>query len=78
MSLQLKKGGEQMRGWLREHREKEGITQAEMAKKLDISEGYYSYIESGDRQKRMDITLVSKLSAIFGIPIQQIVKFEEE
>ena len=67
-----------MRGWLREHREKEGITQAEMAKKLDISEGYYSYIESGDRQKRMDITLVSKLSAILGIPIQQIVKFEEE
>ena len=66
-----------MRDWLRKCREKNGITQAQMAKKLDITESYYSYIESGDRQKRMDITLVSKLSAIFDLPIQQIVEFEE-
>lgn len=67
-----------MRDWLKKCREENGITQAQMAKKLDISEGYYSYIESGDRQKRMDITLVSKLSTIFDLPIQRIIEFEEQ
>lgn len=67
-----------MRDWLKKCREENGITQAQMAKKLDISEGYYSYIESGDRQKRMDITLVSKLSTIFDLPIQRIVELEEQ
>lgn len=67
-----------MRSWLKEQREKHNMTQAQVAKKLDITEGYYSYIESGERQKKMDITLVSKLSTIFDLPIQQIVKFEEE
>lgn len=67
-----------MRDWLKKCREENGITQAQMAKKLDISEGYYSYIESGDRQKRMDITLVSKLSSIFDLSIQRIVELEEQ
>lgn len=67
-----------MRSWLKEQREKHGLTQAQVAKKLDITEGYYSYIESGERQKQMDVLLASKLSVIFDLPIQQIVKFEEE
>lgn len=66
-----------MRQWLKDLREKKGITQAQMGKKLDISEAYYSYIESGDRQKNLDLTLAAKLSVIFGISIQQIVEFEE-
>lgn len=65
-----------MRDWLRTKRTEKGFTMKEMAKKLDISEGYYSYIENGERQKNMDITLVAKLSNIFSIPIQQIVEFE--
>lgn len=65
-----------MRDWLRTKRTEKGFTMKEMAKKLDISEGYYSYIENGERQKNMDITLVAKLSNIFLIPIQQIVEFE--
>lgn len=65
-----------MREWLKKLREENGITQAQMGKKLDISEAYYSYIESGDRQKNLDLTLAVKLSVIFGIPIQQIVEFE--
>lgn len=67
-----------MRRWLKEQRVLHDLTQAQMAKRLEITESYYSYIESGERQKRLDITLVSKLSAIFNLPIQQIVKFEEE
>ena len=65
-----------MRQWMKEMREKNGITQAQMGEQLDISEAYYSYIESGDRQKNLDLTLAAKLSVIFGIPIQQIVEFE--
>ena len=65
-----------MREWMKEKRTEKGLTMREAAEKLDISEAYYSYIESGERQKNMDITLVAKLSVIFSIPIQQIVELE--
>lgn len=67
-----------MRDWLKEQREKKGLTMKEMAEKLGISEGYYSYIEAGERQKKMDITLVSKLADIFRLKIQQIVEYERK
>lgn len=67
-----------MRDWLLAARKSRGMTQLEVANKLDISEAYYSYIESNDRQKKMDITLVSKLSVVFGIPIERIVEMEAQ
>lgn len=67
-----------MRDWLLSARKEKGMTQQEVAKKLDISEAYYSYIESGDRQKKMDISLASKLSVMFGIPLDEIVEKENE
>ena len=65
-----------MRDWLLEARRNKGMTQLDLAKKLDISEGYYSFIESGDRQKKMDIALAAKLSVILEIPIETIIGFE--
>ena len=65
-----------MRDWLMKIREEHGMTQLEVAKKLDISESYYSYIESGERQKKMDIALASKLSVVFSVPIERIVELE--
>lgn len=65
-----------MRGWLEKARTEKGLTQAELAKKLDISENYYFRIEKGERQKKMDITLVAKLSVALGIPIEEIVELE--
>lgn len=65
-----------MRDWMKEKRTEKGLTMKQTAEKLDISEAYYSYIENGERQKHMDITLVAKLSVIFSIPIQQIVELE--
>lgn len=50
---------------------------SEMSKKLGISESYYCLIENGERQKRMDISLLTKLSDILSIPISEIVKLEE-
>lgn len=65
-----------MRSWLVKARTDRGMTQADLAKKLEMSETYYAYIERGERQKNMDISLASKLSAIFEIPLQRIVDIE--
>ena len=67
-----------MRDWLLAMRKSKDMTQLEVAKKLDISEAYYSYIESGDRQKKMDLSLAAKLSVVFGIPIEQIIDLESK
>ena len=66
-----------MRGWLLDTRKEKGLTQLDVAKKLDITESYYNYIENGVRQKKMDITLASKLSVIFDIPLQRIIELEK-
>lgn len=50
----------------------------DVATRLGISESYYCAIENGDRQKNMDITLVSGLSAILGVSVSRIVKLEKE
>ena len=67
-----------MRKWLAEERKKAGLTQLEVAEKIGISESYYNFIEAGQRQKKMDIVLILKLSDIFGIPVERIVKLETE
>lgn len=54
------------------------MTMSEMAGKLGISESYYCLIENGERQKRMDISLISKLSNVLEIPIAELVNLEEK
>ena len=66
-----------VRDWLVEARKNANMTQLQIAEKLNISEGYYSYIESGERQKKMDITFAMKLANILDMPIQAIIDFEE-
>ena len=44
-----------MRDWLKDLRQKDQMTMAQMAEKMEVSESYYAYIESGERQKKMDI-----------------------
>lgn len=66
-----------MREWLKEKRIEAGATMDEMASGLNISTAYYSMIESGERQKKMDITLASKLATIFGMTLSEVVKLEE-
>lgn len=67
-----------MRDWLLSARQKSGMTQREVADKLELSESYYSYIENGERQKKMDMALVSKFSVVFGIPLSEIVEMEQK
>ncbi len=61
-----------MRVYLKKLRENRGLTIADVAKKLDISESYYSLIENGKRQEKMDLALAAKLSVIFEIPLSKI------
>lgn len=67
-----------MRSWLKEKRLAAGLTMKQLGEKLGISESYYCTIESGERQKKMDIVLVSGLSAALGIPVAQIAEWESE
>lgn len=65
-----------MREWLKKLRTERGLTMKEMGEKLGISESYYCTIESGDRQKRMDLKLASGIAEIFGISVDQVVAFD--
>lgn len=67
-----------MRDWLKEKRTERGLTMAQMAERLDLTESYYSLVESGKRQQKMDIVLAAKLSAVLAFPIDQIVELESK
>ena len=67
-----------MRSWLKEERAKKGLTQKQMAAALNISESYYCTIETGERQKKMDLTVVAGLSSVLGIPIAEIAELESQ
>ena len=65
-----------MRCYLRSRRMKINSTMNDMAKKLDISESYYSLIENGDRQADMSLSIMEKLAKAFEVSVQTIVKEE--
>lgn len=67
-----------MREYLKKLRESNGYTMQYVADRIGISKQYYQRIEVGDRQKNMDITLAVKLSEIFGVTIENIIKNEKE
>lgn len=65
-----------MREWLKNLRQERGMTQQQVAEKMDVSTSYYSFIESGERQKKMDIVVVAKLAQIFQLSLQDIADLE--
>lgn len=65
-----------MREYLKRLREARGFSQQEMANKIGISKQYYSLIENGERQRKMDITLVTSIATICGIPVEQVIEAE--
>ena len=67
-----------MREWLRKLRTERRLTQKEVGEKLGISESYYSSIENGIRQKRMDMVIVTGLAAALNIPVIEIIKEEDK
>lgn len=65
-----------MRDWLKKERTDRGLTMAEMAAKLSLSESYYLRIENGERQKKMDLLLVRKLATALDISVEEIIAKE--
>lgn len=67
-----------MRSWMQEARRQAKMTMSETASRIGISESYYSMIEAGERQKKLDITLAVKIAETFGIALESIVAYESE
>ena len=65
-----------MRDYLKVMREGRGLSLQDMADKIGISRQYYQLIENGERQKKMDITLVKSIATIFGVPLETIIEQE--
>lgn len=75
-TTRCKRGREQVREYLIEAREKAGLTQQDVANRIGISRQYYQMVETGERQKRMDLFLAGGLSVVLNIPIAEIVQRE--
>ena len=67
-----------MREWLKNLRTEKKMTMKETGAKLGISESYCCAIENGERQKKMDMMVVSGLASAFGVPVAEIVRMECE
>ena len=65
-----------MRDWLKEARTQQRLTMKQMADAIGVTESYYSMIESGNRQKKMDVSLAIKLGNVLGLSLQEIVDAE--
>lgn len=61
---------------MREARLEKGLTLKQLGEKLGVSESYCSAIESGVRQKKMDLALAMKLSQVLKVPIKRILHEE--
>lgn len=75
-TTRCKGGREQVREYLIEAREKAGLTQQDVANRIGISRQYYQMVETGERQKRMDLSIAGELSVVLNIPIAEIVQRE--
>ncbi len=65
-----------MREYLKLLRAESGKTQMDVAKELDVSESYYSLIESGERQSDMGLSVMSKLAKALSVPLDVIITEE--
>lgn len=67
-----------MRIWLKELRAHYDVTQEEVANKLCMSTNHYANIENGKRQADLSLSVMNKISEVFGISIEQIAEYEAE
>lgn len=66
-----------MRDYLIKLREKHGESQQDVADALGISRQYYQMIERGERQRKMDTTLVIGIANHFGISAAKVIEAEQ-
>jgi transcriptional regulator with XRE-family HTH domain len=69
-------GQERLLDLLREERERAGLTQVQLAKKLGVPQSFVSKVESGER--RVDLVELQAICEALGISLGKFVrKFEE-
>lgn len=66
-----------MRNYLARLREQRNESQQDVANSIGITRQYYALIEQGDRQKKMDITLLTALSKHFEVSLPELIKMEQ-
>ena len=66
-----------MRSYLVDLREKHGESQQDVADALGISRQYYQMIETGERQKKMDTTLIVGIAQHFSVSAAEIIECEQ-
>lgn len=59
---------------IKQERERQGMSQKEMAEALDISPGYYSKLESNHRQ--IDLNMVVKIAKVLGKTLPELLGSE--
>lgn len=64
------------REYLSRLREQRNETQQIVADSLGLTRQYYQQIETGERQKRMDIALATKLASHFEVELGEIIRQE--
>lgn len=67
-----------MREYLIQARTKAGLTQAQAAKKLLISQNYLSDIETGKRQKDLKLNVLKGCAKTYRIPLDALIRGESE
>ena len=67
-----------LRGYLKEKRKSQGLTQQNVAERLNISTQYYSLIEKGERQESLNLSMLDKLAEIFGVPLSDLITAERQ
>ena len=65
-----------MRDYLQTARVNAGYTYASIAKKLGLSREYYRLIEAGERQKTMDLALLSNIADLLRLNLNDCVSEE--
>lgn len=66
-----------MRYWLQNLRKQKKINKSEMAALMGISRQHYAFIESGERQADMSLSVATKIANIFNITLDDVWKFEQ-
>lgn len=71
-------GEERLRDYLVRLRSEKGLSQQDVADKLGITRQYYQMIETGERQKHLDLSLAGGLAVLLGVTIMDIEHYEAQ
>lgn len=67
-----------MREFLRDLRKESKLSQDDIAKRMGLTQSFYSMIETGERVERMNLDMAIKLANTLGIDSGEFIKHELE